>query len=125
MKAPLTLVICLGCLFACGCESTYTPGKGPSQMEMNRQAAAEVEKAENKMQKIFSELRIRLDAAGSAKLDASQAAWLAYRKAEAESYADQYRGGSIAPMIHSASVADTTERRIGQLQFQLDGLKQR
>ena len=125
MNARLPLMIFLGCLFVCGCQSAPTTGRGRSQLDMNRQAAAGADKAEQRMQTILSELRSRLDDKGRAKLDASQNAWLLYRKAEAESYADQYRGGSMAPVIYSASKADSTERRIGQLQFQLDGLKNR
>jgi uncharacterized protein YecT (DUF1311 family) len=125
MKAQLTLVMFLGCLLAGGCQSTPTSGRGQSQLDMNRKAAAGAEQADKRMQTILSELRSRLDAEGRAKLDASQRAWLIYRKAEAESYADQYRGGSMAPTVYSASLADSTVRRIGQLQFQLDDLKSR
>ncbi|MDR3460615.1 MAG: lysozyme inhibitor LprI family protein [Verrucomicrobiae bacterium] len=125
MSARLPLLLVLGCLLAGGCQSTPTPGKGPSQLEMNRKAAAEFEKADKRMQNILAELRSRLDEQSRAKLDASQKAWLLYRKAEAESYAAQYRDGSLAPLIYSASQADSTERRIGQLQFQLDDLKSR
>ena len=125
MSVRLPLMIFLGCLFVSGCQSTPQTGSGRSQLDMNRQAAAGADKAEQRMQTILSELRRRLDETGRAKLDASQQAWLLYRKAEAESYADQYRGGSMAPVIYSASKADSTERRIGQLQFQLDDLKSR
>jgi len=125
MNARLPLFLFLGCLLAGGCQSTSNLGNDKTQLDLNRQAAAGVENAEQRMQKIFAELRARLDEEGRAKLDASQKAWLAFRKIEAESHADQYRGGSIRTTVYSASLADSTERRIGQLQFQLDGLKRR
>ncbi len=125
MSARLPLIFLLGCLLVGGCQSTPKPGQGPSQLELNRQAAAGAGQADKRMQAILAELRMKLDADGQVKLDASQRAWLLYRKAEAISYADQFRGGSVMPTIYSASLGDTTERRIGQLQFQLDGLKNR
>ncbi|HEV2695142.1 MAG TPA: lysozyme inhibitor LprI family protein [Verrucomicrobiae bacterium] len=125
MNARLSWLICAMCLLICGCQSTPTPDKSPTQLDMNREAAAGADKADQKMQKLLSDLRAQLDATGRAKLEASQAAWLAYRKAEAESYANPYHGGSMWSLVYSASLADTTDRRIGQLRFQLDGLKNR
>jgi uncharacterized protein YecT (DUF1311 family) len=125
MSVKLSLMMCAVCLLICGCQSTSAPAprKEPTQLDMNRQAAAGVEKADQQLRQLLTELRAKLDATGRAKLQASQTAWLAYRKAEAESYANPYHGGSMWPIVYSASLADTTERRIGQLRFQLDGLK--
>lgn len=46
---------------------------------------------------------------------AAQRAWIALRDAEAAFAADQFRGGSAAPVLRSTSMAETTEQRIKQL----------
>ena len=112
--------IMAGCICAAGCRSA--DGKFLTQMEMNEQAGAQFQQADQRLQKLCAEMRSHLDADGRAKFDAAQAAWISFRKAEAESYADFFRGGSIMPAVYSQSLTDSTERRIAQLQAELPEL---
>ena len=49
-------------------------------------------------------------------LAAAQRAWIAFRDAEATFAADQFRGGSAAPVVlRGTSMTETTEQRIKQL----------
>ena len=121
MRFVCGLLIVAACVGGTACRSTGS--RGPTQLEMNEQADAEAQQADVQMEKICVEIRALLDAEGRAKFDVAQTAWLAFRKAEAESCADFYRGGSMAPMIYSKSLTDSTESRIRQLQGELNELK--
>jgi uncharacterized protein YecT (DUF1311 family) len=100
-------------------------GKFQTQYEMNQEAETEFQKTDKQLQKICGEIRSTLDAEGRKKFDVAQSAWINYRKAEAESYADLYRGGSIWPLIYATSLTDSTENRIKELQIELDDIKRR
>jgi uncharacterized protein YecT (DUF1311 family) len=121
MRIVVYLLIVAGCVGVTACRSTT--GKSSTQLEMNEQAAAESRQADVQMEKVCAEIRAQLDAGGCAKFDAAQTAWLAFRKAEAESCADFYRGGSIMPWVYCQSLTDSTKRRISQLQAELSELK--
>ena len=109
-----------GLLCGVGCRSAG--GKFLTQMEMNELAGQKFEQADRQLQKLCAELRPHLDADGVAKFDAAQAAWISFRKAEAESFADFFRGGSIVPAVYCQSLTDSTERRITQLSAELHEL---
>lgn len=51
----------------------------------------------------------------AAQLLAAQRAWIAYRDAHCLAMADQYRGGSIRPLIHNSCMTDLTKTRTAQL----------
>ncbi len=117
MRTILLVLLLAGLLGAVGCRSTG--GKFLTQMEMNEQAGAKYQQADGRLQKLCAEIRPHLDADGRAKFDAAQAAWISFRKAEAESFADFFRGGSIVPAVYSQSLTDSTELRLRQLQAEL------
>ncbi|MCC6926501.1 MAG: DUF1311 domain-containing protein [Novosphingobium sp.] len=50
-----------------------------------------------------------------AQLLAAQRAWIAYRDAHCLALADQYRGGSIRPLIKNTCMTDLTKTRTAQL----------
>ncbi len=114
------LLIIAGCVGGTACRST---AGGPTQSEMNEQASAESHQADMCLEQVCAEIRPLLDAGGRAKFAAAQTAWVAFRQAEAESCADFYRGGSIAPWMFCKSLTDSTERRTSQLQAELNELK--
>lgn len=89
---------------------------GQSQAEMNREAAKDFHKADAELNSTYAALLAKLpDAESKRKLKESQRAWIALRDAEAAFAADQFRGGSAAPVLRSTSMAETTEQRIKQL----------
>ena len=120
MKTIFLALLAAGLVCGVGCRSAG--GKFLTQMEMNELAGKEFQQADKRVQKLCSELRTHLDADGRAKFDAAQAAWISFRKAEAESCADFYRGGSIVPAVYCQSLTDSTEKRISQLQAELHEL---
>ena len=73
-------------------------------------------KADAELNSTYAALLAKLpDAESKRKLKESQRAWIAFRDAEAAFAADQFRGGSAAPVLRSTSMAETTEQRIKQL----------
>jgi len=86
-----------------------------TQAEMNRQAAKDFKKADAELNSTYAALMAKLpDADSKRKLKESQRAWIAFRDAEAAFAADQFRGGSAAPVLRWTSMAETTEQRIKQ-----------
>ena len=87
-----------------------------TQAEMNRQAAKDFKKADTELNSTYAALMAKLpDAESKRKLKESQRAWIAFRDAEAAFAADQFRGGSAAPVLRWTSMTETTEQRIKQL----------
>jgi len=76
---------------------------------------ARYRKADAAMTAEYQALLSRLDAAGQAKLRAAQGAWLKFRDAEASFQADMARGGTLAPLLRTSTLADLTESRLHQL----------
>lgn len=109
MKLALTLIV-----FAVS--STLV---AQSQSEMNAQAARDAARADRELNKVYKEVLATLDDEGAKLLKASQRAWIAFRDAEAESAADEARGGSMAPLLYSGTVARLTEQRTQMLKQRL------
>ena len=87
-----------------------------TQAEMNRQAAKDLKEADTELNSTYAALMAKLpDAESKRKLKESQRAWIAFRDAEAAFAADQFRGGSAAPVLRLTSMTETTEQRIKQL----------
>ena len=90
-----------------------------NQHEMNQQAAADFEKADAQLNRVYKKVLAEMDAEAQAKLKTAQRAWIVFRDAEAEYEADQEaRGGSMYPMCFSVYSADLTRQRIKQLRGQ-------
>jgi uncharacterized protein YecT (DUF1311 family) len=86
-----------------------------SQTEMNREAAANFEKADAQLNKVYAQVMAKLDEQGKAKLKAAQRAWIAFRDAQAELEADSMRDGTGATALRSESAAATTQQRTESL----------
>ncbi len=87
-----------------------------TQAEMNAQARKDFERVDAELNKIYQSLLAKLaDTEAKNKLRESQRAWIAFRDAEAAFAADQFRGGSAAPVLRWTSMNETTEQRIKQL----------
>jgi uncharacterized protein YecT (DUF1311 family) len=121
MKIQLFLLMLIGCICGNSCLASETNFQ--TQLGLNQQSKAKFEETDQRLQKICFEIRLKLGAESLKKFDTAQAAWLVFRKADAESYANEYLAGSIYPLIYATAMTDTSERRIAQLQIQLDDLK--
>jgi len=90
-------------------------GNASTTAAMRECAGMRYNKAEQELKAVRAQLSQKLDETGKAKLQAAQAAWVQFRKANAEFQADLVRGGTLAPLIQVTVMADMTEARVAEL----------
>ena len=95
-----------------------------SQGEMNICWGKEYKAADTKLNKTYQDFMSKLDEAEKAQLKNAQLAWLKYRDANCEFVADQYKGGSMRPMIAAMCLADVTNARANELKSQIKDREQ-
>ena len=100
------------------CEDAQT------QADMNICWGNEYKKADAALNKTYQELAAMLDDEEKVQLKTAETAWLKYRDANCEFVADQYKGGSIRPMIAAICLADVTNNRTTELKNQIKDRKQ-
>ena len=86
---------------------------GADQQEMNHCVAAEYQKADSELTKIYSKLD------KTPELRAAERAWIAYRDAECAFESASNRGGSLEPMIQMGCMTTMTKQRIAILKAAL------
>lgn len=90
-----------------------------TQAEMNICAGKEYRTADADLNRVYQQLVAKLEPEEKAQLKDAQTAWLKYRDANCEFVADQYKGGSIRPMILGLCLADVTHNRTAELKAQI------
>jgi len=90
-----------------------------TQAEMNICAGNEYKKADAALNKTYQQLAAMLNDEEKAQLKTAESAWLKYRDANCEFVADQYKGGSMRPMIAGFCLADVTNNRTTELKNQI------
>jgi uncharacterized protein YecT (DUF1311 family) len=114
-------------LLACGGASTKAqrPRKGDpcadpqTQVEMTQCAANAYKAADAVLNQVYKQLVAKLDEEEKAQLKEAQNAWLKYRDTNCDFVADQYKGGTMRPMIHAGCLADVTKNRTAELRDQI------
>lgn len=91
-----------------------------SQLEMNQCAGNAYKAADGELNQVYRKLVAMLDAEDKVQLKVVQTAWLKYRDAHCEFVGDQYKGGSIRPMIHAFCLAEVTRNRTTELKGQIE-----
>ena|ERR1043166_977565 len=100
------------------CEDAQT------QADMNNCWGNEYKKADVQLNKTYQELTAMLDEEDKSELKTAEAAWIKYRDSHCQFVSDQYRGGSIRPMIEAICLADVTNNRTTELRNQIKERKQ-
>ncbi len=95
-----------------------------SQAEMNMCWGKEYKAADARLNKTYQEFMSKLDEGEKVQLKNAQLAWLKYRDANCEFVADQYKGGTMRPMISAICLADVTNARVNELKSQLKDREQ-
>src|SRR6267142_215159 len=90
-----------------------------TQTEMNICAGKEYKAADATLNRVYQQLVAMLEPEEKAQLKEAQTAWIKYRDANCEFVADQYKGGSIRPMIHGLCLAGVTSNRTSELKAQI------
>jgi uncharacterized protein YecT (DUF1311 family) len=116
----LLLVILLAAGSALGQGEKKSPcSDANTQAEMNICAGKEYKTADGTLNRVYQQLVAMLDAEEKTQLKNAQTAWIKYRDAHCDFVADQYKGGSIRPMIYSLCLADVTQNRTAELRVQI------
>jgi uncharacterized protein YecT (DUF1311 family) len=95
-----------------------------SQGEMNICWGKEYKAADAQLNKTYQDFMSKLDESEKAQLKNAQVAWLKYRDTNCEFVADQYKGGSMRPMIAAICLADVTNARTNELKTQIKDREQ-
>ena len=90
-----------------------------TQTEMTRCAADAYKAADVVLNQVYQKLVAKLDDEEKAQLKEAQTAWLKYRDTNCDFVADQYKGGTMRPMIYAGCLADVTKNRTSELRDQI------
>ena len=123
MKLPtisgLLLLILCATILSQNQEKKDPCADAQSQAEMNMCWGKEYKAADAKMNKTYQEFMSKLDESEKMQLKNAQLAWLKYRDANCDFVADQYKGGTMRPMIAAICLADVTNARVNELKSQI------
>lgn len=114
MTSRLALLALIFTLVSCG-----SIPESQTQGGMNRQAAADAQRADTEMKAVYAKLSSSLQGQDLAELKASQKAFEAYRQAESLAAGGEARGGTMEPMLRSTAYATLTEERTRALRLRL------
>ncbi|HKP38853.1 MAG TPA: lysozyme inhibitor LprI family protein [Pyrinomonadaceae bacterium] len=95
-----------------------------TQLEMNMCAGKAYKEADAELNRVYQKLISLLDDEQKTQLKTVETAWLKYRDANCEFVADQYKGGSMRPMIAGFCLADMTKNRTAELKSQIEDRSQ-
>src|ERR1044072_245433 len=126
MKIRTAIGILVLCLMGGAASSVSAQEKKPepcpdaqTQFEMNQCAGKAYKAADAELNQVYQKLVAMLDDEEKAQLKNVETTWLKYRDANCEFVADQFKGGSIRPMIHALCLADMTRNRTAEIKNQI------
>ena len=90
-----------------------------TQAEMNICAGKEYKAADVTLNRVYQQLVAMLEPEEKSQLKEAQTAWIKYRDTNCDFVADQYKGGSIRPMIYGLCLAEVTSNRTSELKAQI------
>lgn len=96
--------------FASNCES------GGSQRELNACASSALDHETKIINRIYGDLRTKLDETQKRQMKDIQLAWIKFRDLECKFTAAGVAGGSVYPMVLDACLAEMTRQRIKELE---------
>lgn len=123
MKATITLLVLL--FLAAAIPVGYGQKKSEPCADMQTQTDMTIcwgnqyKAADAKLNQVYRQFTAKLDDEEKAQLKNAQTAWLKYRDTNCEFVADQYKGGTMRPMIAAICLADVTDNRTRELTAQM------
>ena len=90
-----------------------------TQIEMTQCAADAYKAADKVLNQVYQQLVAKLDDEEKAQLKEAQTAWLKYRDTNCDFVADQYKGGTMRPMIYAGCLEGVTKKRTSELRDQI------
>jgi uncharacterized protein YecT (DUF1311 family) len=114
------LLVLIGVSVSVSGQKTKPCADAQTQADMNICWGNEYKKADAKLNQTYQQLAAMLDADEKTQLKNAENAWLKYRDTNCEFVADQYKGGSIRPMIAAICLADVSNNRAAELKNQIE-----
>ncbi|MBI3195937.1 MAG: DUF1311 domain-containing protein [Rhodospirillales bacterium] len=96
------------------------PVHAQTQMEMTTQAGTELQRAEDRLAKVYADLSRKIHPDSKAMLDGVQQTWLRFREEECAFETRGSVGGSVHRMVVFGCKTTLTNERIKQLEYQLN-----
>ena len=116
----LTLVVLAGGYsLGQGTKKSDPCANASSQAEMNDCWGKEYKAADAQLNQVYRQLVSMLDDDEKSQLKEVETAWLKYRDANCDFVADQYKGGTIRPMIYAMCLGDVTKSRTAEIRNQI------
>ncbi|MCY6485879.1 DUF1311 domain-containing protein [Clostridium aestuarii] len=86
-----------------------------SNAQMIKAASEEYKRWDDALNEIYGVLKKQLSASDMNKLKKEQIQWIPDKKKIAEEAAEEFKGGSMAPLVYASSLAQTTKDRCYEL----------
>ena len=90
-----------------------------TQFEMNQCAARDYRAADAVLNRTYQRLVAMLNDEEKSQLKTAQTAWLKYRDSNCEFVGDEFKGGSMRPLIYASCLADMTRKRTVEIKNQI------
>jgi len=116
--AFIALTLCANS-FAQSRDKKYPGADAQSQAEMNMCWGKEYKAADARLNEAYRQFMAKLNDEEKAQLKKAQLAWITYRDANCDFVADEYKGGTMRPMIAAICLAETTNNRTTELKAQM------
>ena len=124
VTCTLSLLVVSGDLLVHAQEKKKPCADAQSQAEMNICWGKEYKAADAQLNKTYQDFMSKLDESEKVQLKNAQVAWLKYRDTNCEFVADQYKGGTMRPMIAAICLAEVTNARVNELKSQIKDREQ-
>lgn len=102
-------LVSISVLAAPNCQNAMT------QMDMNECAAIDFKNADLQLNKLYKELFSKLETGNQQALKLVQQNWIKYKESQCKYEADEFKGGSIAPLILYSCQSRITKQRNADL----------
>jgi uncharacterized protein YecT (DUF1311 family) len=89
--------------------------KDLTQADLNQAASQHYSSSDFMLNKAYKQLMGVLEKDRKEELKKAQEAWLKFRDLNSNFISDGYKGGSIAPLIHSQALIEITQNRTAEL----------
>ena len=115
----LLLVVTSGLAFSQKKRATDPCANPQTQFEMNQCAGKDYKAADAALNQVYQRLLTMLDDEEQAQLKEAQTAWIKYRDLNCDFVGDQFKGGTMRPMVYANCLADMTRKRTTELRTQI------
>jgi uncharacterized protein YecT (DUF1311 family) len=118
VRQPIVLGAVLLLAAGSACAQTRPELNGPSQRDMNEQAAQRYRMADAELNAVWAKILNEASPGGRVRLRAAQRAWIAFRDADCAARAGS-RGGSFHPAAQALCLEQVTDARTETLKAEM------